>query len=67
MLPSSSVWAAAMSVMIDTSGRIIPASVTISFGELMPASTTANLWAAGSRRVSVSGTPIWLFKLPSVA
>ena len=46
---------------------IIAASGPISPGALMPASITANLWSAGSRRVRVSGTPRWLLRLPSVA
>jgi hypothetical protein len=65
--PSSAVCAAATRVLSVRSGSIIAASGAISPGALIPASMTANRCTAGSSRVSVSGTPRWLLRLPSVA
>ena len=65
--PRSARWAGPTIVTRTMSGSIIAASAPISPGALIPASTTAKRCRAGSSRQSVSATPIWLFRLPSVA
>ena len=52
-------------VTTPTRGRASAASRAISPGPCMPISSTAAVWA-GSRRSSVSGRPVSLFRLPSV-
>ena len=64
--PMYSIWEVPMLVMMPMCGRAIPHSGASSPGWFMPISQTA-ISSSGSAFRMLRGTPMWLFRLPSVA
>ena len=64
--PSPSRCSSPMEVITTWSGSTMAPRMSISPGSLVPVSTTSTSASSGAAR-RVRGTPIWLFRFPSVA